>query len=76
MKFYEVTLDGAPINDAILDAVAQVLVTELPASITSNVQVGFWSPAFPLSFAALRAAGPWASDLGAAFRHLAASPLS
>jgi hypothetical protein len=41
IKFYEVTLDGAPIDDAVLDAVAQILVTELPASTTSDVQVGF-----------------------------------
>ena len=41
LKFYEITLDGAPIDEAVLDAVAQVLVSELPVSETSDVKVGF-----------------------------------
>jgi len=41
LKFYEITIDGAAIEDAVLDAVAQVLVLELPLSQDSDVQVGF-----------------------------------
>jgi len=41
LKFYEITVDGAPIDDAVLDAVALVLLDELPAATSSDVQVGF-----------------------------------
>ena len=41
LKFYEITLDGTPIDAAVLDAVAHVLFNELPPATGSDVQVGF-----------------------------------